>query len=99
MVEQNSSQKRTSFSRVGEHPYGDMGQLIILLIFLVIWILDSFFLKFSTFPADFVPLYIRLTTAGLILVLAVYLKKIPPSGCPGCSEGNPKADSCILTRI
>ena len=73
MAEQNASQKRTHFSRAGEHPYGDMGQLIFLLVFLVIWILDSFVLKFSILLTNTIPLYIRLTAAGLILIPAVYL--------------------------
>ena len=76
MAESNSQKKHSHFSeegRAGEHPYGDRGQLICLLVFLVIWILDSFVLKFLTFPSDFVPLYVRLIAAGLILLLAVYL--------------------------
>lgn len=71
-----SSDKRgrlAGIGRKGEHPYGDLGQIIILLGFLVIWILDSFVLKFSIFLTPYVPLYIRLIFAGLILLLAIYL--------------------------
>ena len=28
----------------GEHPYGDLGQLILLVLFIAVWALDSFFL-------------------------------------------------------
>jgi protein-S-isoprenylcysteine O-methyltransferase Ste14 len=56
----------------GEHPYGDSGQLILLVIFLLIWLLDSFVMQISTFPSDYVPLYIRLILFGLILATAVY---------------------------
>ena len=73
MADQHSSRKRIRFSRAGEHPYGDMGQLIFLFLFLVIWVLDSFVLKLSTFLADDVPLYIRLAAAGLILIPSFYL--------------------------
>jgi protein-S-isoprenylcysteine O-methyltransferase Ste14 len=73
MAEQNSSQKRTHFSRAGEHPFGDIGQLIFLFIFLFIWILDSFVLNLSTFLENYVPLYIRLAAAGLILLSSIYL--------------------------
>ncbi|MDH5468312.1 MAG: isoprenylcysteine carboxylmethyltransferase family protein [Candidatus Aminicenantes bacterium] len=59
--------------REGEHPYGDLGQIIILLVFLAIWILDSFVFRFSTFLSPHVPLYLRLILVGLILVLAAYL--------------------------
>jgi protein-S-isoprenylcysteine O-methyltransferase Ste14 len=61
--------------RFGEHPFGDTGQLICLLVFLVVWILDSFVFKFLTFLSDFVPLYIRLTTAGLVLIPAIHLMR------------------------
>ena len=76
MEESNSPKKHSHFSgdaRAGEHPYGDRGQLICLLVFLVIWVLDSFVLKFSTFLSNIVPLYIRLITAGLISIPAIYL--------------------------
>jgi protein-S-isoprenylcysteine O-methyltransferase Ste14 len=76
VAESNSPKKLSHFSsegRAGEHPYGDRGQLICLLVFLVIWMLDSFVLKFSTFLSAFVSLYIRLIAAGLISILAIYL--------------------------
>jgi len=57
----------------GEHPLGDAGQLISLVIFLVVWIGDSFFLHQSTFLSDYIPLYIRLVILGLTLITAMYL--------------------------
>jgi hypothetical protein len=36
---------------VGEHPFGDAGQLIFLIVFLALWALDSFVFRFSTFLA------------------------------------------------
>ena len=57
----------------GEHPFGDTGQLILLGAFLVVWAVDSFFLRKSTFLSDYVPLYIRLIILGLALVVAMYL--------------------------
>ena len=59
--------------RSGEHPFGDSGQLILLVLFLLIWVVDSFFLRISTFLSDYISLYIRLIILGLILVTAVYL--------------------------
>ena len=59
--------------RHGEHPYGDMGQLIILFLFFVIWILDSFVFQYSTSLSSYVPIYLRLAVAGLILMAAIYL--------------------------
>jgi protein-S-isoprenylcysteine O-methyltransferase Ste14 len=59
----------------GEHPFGDAGQLILLALFLILWIVDSFFVRTSTFLSDHVPLTIRLLFLGLALVTAVYLSK------------------------
>lgn len=57
----------------GEHPFGDAGQLILLALFLILWILDSFFLRISTNLSDFIPLYIRLIFLGLALATGAYL--------------------------
>ena len=76
MTRPDSQQKHghaAGIGRHGEHPYGDLGQIIILLVFLAIWILDSFVFRYSTFLSPHVPIYLRLIFAGLILVLAIYL--------------------------
>jgi len=57
----------------GEHVWGDAGQIILFLIFLVVWIGDSFVFRYSTFLSAYVPLYLRLILAGLMLVPAIYL--------------------------
>lgn len=57
----------------GEHPFGDAGQLILLVFFLIVWIVDSFFLRMSTFLSNHVPLSIRLAFLGLALATAAYL--------------------------
>jgi protein-S-isoprenylcysteine O-methyltransferase Ste14 len=56
----------------GEHPLGDSGQLVLLVLFLLIWAVDSFFLRISTFLSDYISLYIRLIIFVPILVTAVY---------------------------
>ncbi|MGD9139250.1 MAG: isoprenylcysteine carboxylmethyltransferase family protein [Desulfobacterales bacterium] len=56
----------------GEHPFGDSGQLILLVLFLLIWVVDSFFLRISTFLSDEISLYIRLIVFVLIFVTAIY---------------------------
>lgn len=61
------------FGRQGEHPYGDLGQIIFLLVFLIVWILDSFVFKFTTFLSVYVPNYIRIAGAGLLIILSVYM--------------------------
>lgn len=57
----------------GEHPFGDAGQFILLALFLILWIVDSFFLRRSTLLSDDIRLYIRLVFLGLALVTAAYL--------------------------
>jgi protein-S-isoprenylcysteine O-methyltransferase Ste14 len=59
--------------RKGEHPFGDAGQLILLGLFLVVWVGDSFFLHKSTFVSEYVPLFVRLAIMALVLITAVYL--------------------------
>ena len=59
----------------GEHPFGDAGQLILLGLFLVVWVGDSFFLNLSTFLAGYIPLALRLGLLGLALAVAFYLVK------------------------
>jgi protein-S-isoprenylcysteine O-methyltransferase Ste14 len=61
--------------RSGEHPFGDTGQLILLGLFLVVWIADSFFLHKSTFLSDYVPLWIRLLILGFALSAGMLLFK------------------------
>ena len=57
----------------GEHPFGDAGQLILLGLFLVVWVGDSFFLHKSTFLSDYLPLYARLVVLGFTLIVAMFL--------------------------
>ncbi len=59
----------------GEHPLGDAGQLVLFLLFVAVWVIDSFFLRFSTRPAESVPLIPRIVLAGVVLVAAVMLVK------------------------
>jgi protein-S-isoprenylcysteine O-methyltransferase Ste14 len=59
----------------GKHPIGDIGQLILLGLFLVVWVGDSFFLRVSTFLADIVSVYIRLFLLSLALIIAAFLAK------------------------
>jgi protein-S-isoprenylcysteine O-methyltransferase Ste14 len=52
----------------GEYKWGDRGQLILLLLFLGIWITDSFVFQYSTFLTEQVPNRIRMPIAGVIWV-------------------------------
>jgi protein-S-isoprenylcysteine O-methyltransferase Ste14 len=59
----------------GEHPFGDAGQLIAFGLFIIIWVMDSFFLKISVNAAGYVSLYVRLIVAAIIFGISFYLLK------------------------
>lgn len=58
-----------------EHPQSHLIQILSVVVFVLVWGVDSFILKFSTFLEPFIPLIIRvivfivLAGGGLILIL------------------------------
>ncbi len=54
----------------GEYAFGDMGQLILLVVFLVVWIADSFVFEYSTFLTQYLFSYIRVPIALIVLVIS-----------------------------
>lgn len=66
-------EKTHRLSKEGEHPWGDVGQFVLLIVFLAAWALDSFILRFSTVLAPLVPLGVRLAAAGLVFLAALRL--------------------------
>ncbi|MCE7748432.1 MAG: isoprenylcysteine carboxylmethyltransferase family protein [Candidatus Heimdallarchaeota archaeon] len=58
---------------IGERKFSDIGQLIFLVLFLVLWVLDSFVFQFSTFLTAYIPIYISAPIGGVILLLAGFL--------------------------
>ncbi len=59
----------------GEYKSGDAGQLILLIIFLAVWISDSFFLEYSTFLREGIRWYIRIVPGILFLAAGGYLAR------------------------
>jgi protein-S-isoprenylcysteine O-methyltransferase Ste14 len=57
----------------GEHRLSDIGQIICLISFLTIWILDSFIFQYSNFLSQFIPWWILILIAIPIWVIAGYL--------------------------
>ena len=73
MEKQKKLNRKTHENRedlVGEHTLGDLGQAVLLIIFLIVWIADSFFGYYSTFLSNYVSLWIRIPVAAIILVMA-----------------------------
>jgi len=56
----------------GEHKLGDRGQIIIACLFSATWISDSFFLNYSTFPNQYVPVIVRIPIGIILLQRPVY---------------------------
>ncbi|MGW8315951.1 MAG: methyltransferase family protein [Bacteroidales bacterium] len=52
----------------GEHRWGDTGQLILLIIFLTIWITDSFVFQYSTFLNEKIPNLVRMPIAVAVFI-------------------------------
>ena len=59
--------------RKGEYPYGDIGQLLLLVVFAVVWVTDSFFLNATTFLSSYVPDYIRHIVLVVLVIMAFSL--------------------------
>ncbi len=57
----------------GEYKYGDIGQIIFLALFTVLWGIDSFYLRFSTFLSEYIPIYVSAPIGGLILLFSSFL--------------------------
>ena len=55
---------------IGEHAFGDLGQIILLIIFLIIWISDSFFLEYSTLSLDTISNMVRMVIGFPILIIS-----------------------------
>jgi protein-S-isoprenylcysteine O-methyltransferase Ste14 len=56
----------------GEHGFGDAGQITFALLFFGIWIVDSFFLNYTTQLNDIVPALFRKPIGILLLCLSAY---------------------------
>jgi len=57
----------------GEHRLGDAGQGILALLFIIVWLGDTFYFRFSTFLNDTVPDIVRVPIGVVLLGIAWYL--------------------------
>lgn len=57
---------------IGEHKIGDAGQAFFAVLFLIVYITDSFFFSYTTFLNDIIPNLIRVPAGFLLLVLSGY---------------------------
>ncbi len=68
----NTKKHRDHPHLTGEHRWGDTGQVMLLILFLTVWALDSFVYRYSTFLAAQIPLAVRFAMA-LLSILAGWL--------------------------
>jgi protein-S-isoprenylcysteine O-methyltransferase Ste14 len=59
----------------GEHPFGDAGQIILACLFVVVWIADTFILRYTTFLNGYVPLGVRIPSGAVLFILSAYLAR------------------------
>jgi protein-S-isoprenylcysteine O-methyltransferase Ste14 len=78
----------------GEHSFGDLGQIILLIIFLTVWIADSFFINYSNFLSEYVPLYIRIPLSIVILSISGYMAKAGLS----IVFGEVREEPCVIKK-
>jgi len=60
---------------IGENHLSDIGQIIFALIFFSVWISDTFFFKFSTFPNRYLLLIVRVPFGLTLMVVSGYLAR------------------------
>jgi protein-S-isoprenylcysteine O-methyltransferase Ste14 len=56
----------------GEHKAGDAGQIVFAILFFAVWIVDTFFLHYTTFPNHFVSPWVRIPIGAFFLCLGGY---------------------------
>ncbi|MBL7033630.1 MAG: DUF1295 domain-containing protein [Candidatus Delongbacteria bacterium] len=57
----------------GEHRLGDAGQLILALLFALVWLTDSFLLHWTTFLNREIAVFLRVPLGTFLLMLSTYL--------------------------
>lgn len=59
----------------GEHKMGDAGQVVLFVLFFIVWIVDCFIYEFSEILFQNSSLFIRLPIAIVVFVVAGYLAR------------------------
>ncbi|MGC9367617.1 MAG: methyltransferase family protein [bacterium] len=77
MSENNYKQKRFEDREdiAGEHKLTDLGQIVLAVLFAVIWITDNFIFHYSDFINSHIPWYFRIFPGLILLVVSAYLSR------------------------
>lgn len=73
MARQRKEGRRHWDELTGEHTLGDAGQLFFACLFGVVWVADTFFLRYTTFLNQHIPFAVRLVFGAIFLFLSGYL--------------------------
>jgi len=57
----------------GEHGLGDAGQAFFACLFGVVWVADTYFLRYTTFLNEYIPSVIRVVLGAVFLLVSGYL--------------------------
>jgi len=75
LASNNKSIKKHSDDLTGEHKFGDTGQLITFILFLIVWITDGFFLHYTTVLDKYIPLAAQISVATILMLVAVLMAR------------------------
>ncbi len=57
---------------IGENHLSDIGQILFYVIFMSVWITDTFFFKYTAFPNGYLP-FVRIPLGIIMLLISAYL--------------------------
>ena len=60
-------------SSSSEHAFADFGQIVLLIVFFVVWIADSFIFRFSMALATIITVNVRLPIGGMLIAASCLL--------------------------
>lgn len=83
----------------GEHRWGDTVQLILLVMFMGIWVTDSFVFHYSTFLKEVIPNFIRVPLAAIILITGWILARGGMKAVFGTAREKPEVIDIGVFRI
>lgn len=59
----------------GEHPWGDTAQIILLIVFMAVWISDSFILNLTDLSEYYFSYWIKVTLSVIVLICGLTIAK------------------------
>ena len=73
MAHQRKKGRRHWDELTGEHGLGDAGQAFFACLFGVVWVADTYFLRYTTFLNEYIPSIVRAVPGVALLIISAYL--------------------------